>query len=130
MSDLRDAIYRHRNPIPPSSKSDAGPYDEPTEVVIATVRATPQGKVGWMKAKLLNFVLGAAGKKLDGHRTKLSGAAFILLGLVGFVGNMFPDQGLPEMTVVEAWGAFAFGLGLIGVGGKADKLKDAITGNP
>lgn len=86
----------------------------------------------WLFSKLLPY----AGKKLDGKKTffggagkVLSGIATMLVGVVGILGNMFPDQGLPNMTYLEASGAISAGIvvasdGLqgIGLGHKLEKM--------
>lgn len=72
-----------------------------------------------MKNWLITKTLVFAGQKLDGYGTKISGAFLILVGVAGFVGVMFPDQGLPQMTTEAS-------LGFIGVGIAALRGRHAI----
>lgn len=131
MSDLQQAINKHIHQ--PETEAVYG-YQPVEKTVIekqAEVFKAPDEtkRMGFMKAKILTFALGMLGKKLDGHRTKMAGATFILLGIVGFVGIMYPDQGLPQIGVIEAGAYFATGVGLIGGGGKADKIIAALQAN-
>ena len=57
-----------------------------------------------MKNWLIGKILGYAGKRLDGYGTKICGVGAILLGVAGFLGAMFPGQGLPEMSAEIALG--------------------------
>jgi hypothetical protein len=88
-----------------------------------------------MKNWLIKKALGYAGRKLDGKKTymggggkMLLGVATIISGVVGVLGNMFPDQGLPTMdydtafaTIMAGGYAFASGLEGIGIGHKIEK---------
>jgi hypothetical protein len=75
--------------------------------------------------------------KLDGKKTYVGAAVLMLLGtgkiiagLVGVIGNMYPDVGAPEIdldgcyNMIQA-GVAAFGAGLaaIGIGHKVEKTK-------
>jgi len=118
MSDLRRAIERHVRTIHAEEVGTPPP--------IINKPPAPQRKVGWMKAKILGFVLGLVGQKLDGKKVYLAGAAFMLLGVVGVIGSMFPDQGLPKMEVAESWSYMASGWALIAGRNTAQKLLDKI----
>lgn len=150
MSDLQQAINRHVHKPAPEEAPSFG-YQEAvvTEQVTSTAPvgdlaravaqhintaapdapvAAPPQRMGWMKARILKFGLGLLGQKLDGYKAKSAGVAFMILGLVGYIGIMFPDQGLPEMTVVEASGYFVGGWGLFGGADKGDKIIRALQG--
>jgi hypothetical protein len=75
--------------------------------------------MNWLIGKILGFV----GGKLDGHKTKISGAAFILLGVLGFLSQTFPDQGLPAVSTEQSLAYIATGMGLLGIGGKLEKAR-------
>jgi uncharacterized membrane protein len=91
-----------------------------------------------MKNKIVKWGLQYSGKKLDGKKTYagaagkiLAGLSTMILGIVGFIGIMFPDQGLVEMPVEGAIGmvsagfyAIASGLEGIGIGHKIEKSKE------
>lgn len=95
-----------------------------------------------MKNWLFGKVLGYAGKKLDGKKTYFGGAgkvlaglATLLTGLVGLLGVVFPDQGLPAMEVEPALatigaGVYAISSGLegIGIGHKIEKASGGSAG--
>ena len=74
-----------------------------------------------MKNWLLGKGLGWLGSRLEGYRTYLAAVGFILLGIVGCVGKMYPDSGLPNPEWEITMGYFTAGLGLFGVGKKIDK---------
>jgi len=88
-----------------------------------------------MKNWLINKILGYAGRKLDGRKTYfggagkiLAGVATMITGLVGLIGHIFPDQGLPAMeyetaaaTIGAGFYAAASGLEGIGIGHKIEK---------
>lgn len=63
-----------------------------------------------------------AGAKLDGYKTTIGGVGLILTGLVGVVGNIFPDSGLPVPSFEYIMGQFSLGFVALGLGGKAEKL--------
>jgi hypothetical protein len=78
-----------------------------------------------MKNFLLSKLFGYVGKKLDGYKTTISGISSILFGVLGIVANIFPENinipgGVPDIEV--AYGFIAAGLGIMGVGGKIEKL--------
>lgn len=75
-----------------------------------------------MKNFLLNRLIGFAGRKLNGVKTYLAGAGFILLAVVGCVGKLFPEQGLPEMDWDTIGANFSGGMALFGVGHKLEKI--------
>jgi hypothetical protein len=85
-----------------------------------------------------------APKLLDGYKTKVGAVGMILLGLVlclysvvGMIGGLFPDQGLPTMTLDEGftllaigWGIVTVGYTALGIGGKMDKQTAALKEVP
>jgi hypothetical protein len=79
-----------------------------------------------MKNLLLSKLLGFVGRKLDGYKTKVGGVGLVLVGLIGIVALVFPDQGLPQMELETALTTIASGFAVLGIGGKAEKLKGAI----
>jgi hypothetical protein len=74
--------------------------------------------MNWLKDKAFAFL----GKKLNGKKTYLAGAGFMLLGVCGCVGKLFPDQGLPEMEWDMIGGYFTAGMTAFGLGHKAEKI--------
>lgn len=117
MSDLQKAIQKHVN-VP----------EAPTEAVLQTAPVTPlPRKVGWMKTRIIGFGLKLLGQKLDGKKTVIGGIGLILLGVSGLVGVMYPDQGLPQMDLENSWTYIVAGFSVLGLGGKAEKLKSALT---
>lgn len=84
-----------------------------------------------MQEFFLTRILRWAGSKMDGYKTRISGVAMILGGNIGLIGIMFPDQGLPQMSVEGAIGLITGGLAVLGIGGKTEKIKTAIeVGSP
>ncbi|MFA7098191.1 MAG: hypothetical protein WC383_17125 [Gammaproteobacteria bacterium] len=76
--------------------------------------------------KLLRFV----GRRLDGYKTTIGGVGMILSGLAGLIGYMFPDQpDLPHMDIEQALLTISGGFAVLGLGGKAEKVKAAVSGN-
>jgi len=71
--------------------------------------------------KLIASALGYFGKKLDGKKTYLGGAGLILTGVVGLLGYVVPDQGLPQMEVEACIGYISGGLAVFGIGHKVQK---------
>mgnify|MGYP001019061842 CR=1 FL=1 len=74
--------------------------------------------INWLKDVALKWV----GKKLDGKKTYLAGAGFVLLAVTGCLGKVFPDQGLLEMDWETITSYFSVGLAAFGIGHKADKI--------
>lgn len=73
--------------------------------------------------KLLEFL----GRKLDGYKTKIAGAGWLLLGIVITLGQMFPDTGLADNKGIEsALACFNAAMTAWGLGGKAEKIKSAM----
>lgn len=77
----------------------------------------------WLLTKLFAWI----GRKLDGHKTRIGGVCLILNGLVGIVGTIYPDQGLPAMTLETAFACIGSGFVALGLGGKLEKQTQAIT---
>lgn len=77
----------------------------------------------WLMSKMFGFI----GQKLDGYKTKIGGIALILLGVVGIVGEIFPNQGLPVTDFESSCASIAAGIAALGLGHKAEKVKAAIT---
>lgn len=75
---------------------------------------------------LLTALFGYVGSKTDGYKTKIGGIGLILTALVGLLGQIWPDQGLPQMSVEAIFGMASAGMTALGLGGKAEKLKKAI----
>lgn len=94
-----------------------------------------------MKNFLLKKLLGFAGRKMDGKKTYagaigkiLTGVATCCSGLLGLLGNIFPDQGLPYVEPEYAYtllatGAYAVFSGLqgVGIGHKLEKAKENVN---
>lgn len=80
-----------------------------------------------MKSRIFGFLLGMAAKKLDGKKTVIGGIGFLLYAIIGAIGNMFPDQGLPVLTIDQIFFYGAAGFSVLGLGGKAEKLKTAVA---
>lgn len=78
---------------------------------------------------LIGKLLGWVGRRLDGYKTLIGGIGLMLVGVAGLIGRMFPDQGLPAMEVGDALEAIAGGVAVIGLGGKAEKIKAAMAGS-
>jgi hypothetical protein len=79
-----------------------------------------------MKNWLLGKLLGFAGKKLDGYKTKIGGVGLILVGIAGIIAKLFPDQNLPEMDLDAAIASIAAGVAALGLGHKAEKTRAAV----
>jgi len=91
-----------------------------------------------MKDFILKRILQWIGSRMDGYKTyagaagkALAGIGTIISGIIGIIGVIFPDQGLPQMDIETALGligagAFAVSSGLAsyGVGKKLDKASD------
>lgn len=80
-----------------------------------------------MKNWLIGRILGFAGRKLDGYKTKIGGVGLILVGVTGILGMIFPDQGLPVMDIDSACAAIAAGIAALGLGHKAEKTTAAVV---
>lgn len=79
-----------------------------------------------MKNFFLGKLLGYVAKKLDGYKTKIGGVGLIFIGIAGIFGEMYPDQGLPDMGIEASLVSIASGFTALGIGSKAEKLTSAI----
>jgi len=77
----------------------------------------------WLIGKLLGFIA----RKLDGCKTKIGGGSFILMGVTGLIGEMFPDQGLPRPGIETSIGYITGGFTILGVGHKIEKARTEIA---
>ncbi len=76
---------------------------------------------------ILTRLLGSVGKRLDGYKTKIGGAGFILMGVLGIMRIMFPDLSqLPDLTLEASLGLISAGITALGLGGKTEKQTTAI----
>lgn len=83
-----------------------------------------------MKFFFLGKLLTYLGRKTDGYKTKVGGVGLILTGLVGLLGHLYPDQGLPQMELESVFATVSAGFVALGLGGKAEKLKAALEAAP
>jgi hypothetical protein len=74
-------------------------------------------------------ILKYLGKKLDGYKTKIGGGGSILMGILGIIGIMFPDQKTIDISLEASLSLIAGGFVALGVGGKLEKLKTIIDEN-
>lgn len=79
-----------------------------------------------MKSWIISKLFGFVGKRLDGYKTVIGAVGLILVGVVGIVGRIFPDQGLPVMDVDSAFASIAAGVAALGIGHKAEKVRSAV----
>lgn len=73
----------------------------------------------FLTSKVVRFIAG----RLDGKKTIIGGVGMILLGLAGIVGWLWPDTGIPPMDFDKAAGYIVGGFGVLGIGGKIEKLR-------
>jgi hypothetical protein len=75
-------------------------------------------------------IIRMLGKKFDGYKTTIGGIGLILTGLLGLLGYAFPDQpDLPKMDIETALTNIALGFTALGLGGKLEKTKTAVSEN-
>lgn len=81
-----------------------------------------------MKEFFLKKILGLVGQKLDGKKTLIGGVGGIVLGVLGIVKVMFPDQlpQLPDLGVEASLAAISAGFAVLGIGGKLEKNTQAV----
>lgn len=84
-----------------------------------------------MKNFILTRILGLIGSKLDGYKTKIGGVGGIILGILGIVKLIFPDQlpQLPDLGLEASLAAISAGFVALGIGGKLEKQTKAIAAN-
>lgn len=70
--------------------------------------------------KIVKFIA----HKLDGKKTLIGGIGMILLGLLGVVGSVWPDLGMPAMDFEKAATMIVGGFSVLGIGGKLQKGMD------
>jgi len=79
---------------------------------------------------IIGRLLRFAARKLDGYKTTIGGVGMVISGLAGLIGYMFPDNpDLPRMDVEQALLTISGGFAVLGLGGKAEKVKHAVAGN-
>lgn len=59
--------------------------------------------------------------KFDGKKTIVGGLGMILLGLLGILGDIWPDLGMPAMKFDQAAQMVVGGFAVLGIGGKLQK---------
>jgi hypothetical protein len=79
-----------------------------------------------MKNFFIVQLLKLIGKKLDGYKTKIGGGASILMGILGIVGLMFPDQKTVDLSLEASLALIVAGFAALGIGGKVQKLLNAM----
>lgn len=67
--------------------------------------------------KIVNFIA----HKFDGKKTLVGGIGMILLGLLGVIGSIWPDLGMPKMEFEAAATLIVGGFSVLGIGGKIQK---------
>jgi hypothetical protein len=77
-----------------------------------------------MKYFITEKVVKFIAHKLDGKKTIIGGLGMILLGLLGVVGDIWPDLGMPKMEFDKAASMIVGGFSVLGVGGKLQKVID------
>jgi len=79
--------------------------------------------VNYLLTRILRFV----GGRLDGYKMRICGYGSALTGILGLLGVMFPEQGLPVMTATEAVELVLIGFGVNGAAHKAEKHQAEIA---
>ena len=74
-----------------------------------------------MLMRLLDFFIKRNVARMDGYKTIVGGVGMILVGILGLMGNYFPDQGLPALDLEAALTTIASGFAVLGIGGKLEK---------
>lgn len=74
-----------------------------------------------MKYFITEKVVKFIAHKFDGKKTLIGGLGMILLGLIGVIGNIWPDLGMPKMEFEQAAGMIVGGFSVLGIGGKLQK---------
>lgn len=75
----------------------------------------------WLMTKGLKWV----GRLFNGWKMRAGGAGFLLSGIVGILGILFPDQGLPVMPLDKALEMIFGGVAVIGGAHKMEKQTEA-----
>jgi hypothetical protein len=76
-----------------------------------------------MKNLFLGILFKFIGKKLDGYKTKIGGIVSILTGILGIIGNIWPDLTTVQLSTETSLGFIAAGFTALGLGGKLEKVK-------
>ena len=82
-----------------------------------------------MKNFILTKLLRYVGKRMNGHKTQFAGVGFILFGIIGIIGVMYPDTKIVELSLEQSLTAIISGLAALGLGGKLDKVKSVLQEN-
>ena len=78
--------------------------------------------------KLLTWLLGFIGKKLNGYKTYIGVGMKCLAGLLGILQQMYPDLAVAvPHTTVESIDSIGNGVMMIGAAHKAQKLVTAVS---
>lgn len=77
----------------------------------------------WLLSRIFRFI----GSKLSGYKTYGAGVGFILIGITGFLSQIWPDAGLPQVDTDRATEALMAGLACFGVGHKIEKATQPCT---
>ena len=75
-----------------------------------------------MKYFITEKVVKYISRKFDGKKTLIGGIGMILLGLIGVIGCVWPDLGMPVMDFETSAGMIVGGFSVLGVGGKLQKV--------
>ena len=74
--------------------------------------------MNWLRDKMLAYV----GLKLNGKKTYIAGTGFLLMGIIGVIGKIYPDSGMPDSDWDTIGGFFSGGMAAFGLGHKIEKI--------
>lgn len=77
----------------------------------------------------LDKATGWIGRKTQGCKTKAGGIGLIILGIVGILGHIWTDAGLPVQEWDTIFGEIGAGLAALGIGSKIERVKAAVQEN-